>query len=90
MLGSGTGRCGVIGEPLDDLVFGALVAGKPTVTIPARLIFDAGVKYHRRGWIPGLNDNPESCGEHRRLPNLYAEEWCLRPLEHEGECFPSP
>jgi hypothetical protein len=82
----------VIGEPLDDLVFGALVAGKETVIVSARLIYGAGVKteYHRRHWIPGLNDNPDSCGEHRRLPNLYAEEWCLRPLEHDGECFPSP
>jgi hypothetical protein len=80
----------VIGEPLDDLLFQALVAGKPAVVVPARLIFDAGVRTDspRRHWIPGLNDNPDSCGEHRRLPNLYAEEWCLRPLEHDGPCFP--
>jgi hypothetical protein len=79
----------VIGEPLDDLVFGARVARESSVVVPAYLVAGARIPADdpRGGWIPGLNDDPPSCGEHRQLPNVYAEEWCLRPEAHEGECF---
>lgn len=69
---------------LAKLLVSNQVQGRAFVVVPSDLMWATGVPadVHRSNWIPQLDDRPRACGESRRLVDVDAEVWCLRPEGH--------
>lgn len=69
---------------LDKLLVSNQVMRHAFVVVPTELMWSTGVPadVHRSNWIPQLDERPRACGESRRLTDVDAEVWCLRPEGH--------
>lgn len=72
---------------LDVLVTRTQVMGYHFVLVPDQVARAAGKPEdeHPSNWIPRLDGRRPACGESRRLVNVHAELWCLKPESHRGD-----
>lgn len=72
---------------LDALVTRTQILGYHFVLVPDQVARAAGKPEaeHPSNWIPRLDGRRPACGEARRLVNVHAELWCLKPESHPGD-----